>query len=171
MIGIPLALIYANASEWTIHKYILHQRGKNRRSFWSFHYFDHHRASRSNDMHDTAYESKQLKLDARTKEAIGIAVLCGMHAPLFPVAPFFTGTLWYSAFRYYRVHKRAHLDSEWARTHLPWHYDHHMGPNSESNWCVSKPWFDHLMGTRVPYIGTEKERRDRERRALKSPQD
>jgi sterol desaturase/sphingolipid hydroxylase (fatty acid hydroxylase superfamily) len=164
MIGIPIGLIYANAGEWVIHKYVLHGLGKRRESFWSFHFFDHHRASRRNGMRDKSYESRHLRLDARTKEALGLVALCGIHAPLFPVVPFFTSTVWYSALRYYRVHKRSHLDPEWARENLTWHYDHHMGPNSECNWCVSRPWFDHIMKTRVPYVGTERERRDRLRR-------
>jgi sterol desaturase/sphingolipid hydroxylase (fatty acid hydroxylase superfamily) len=31
------------------------------------------------------------------------------------------------------------------------HYDHHMGKNQDSNWCVTRPWFDWVMGTRVRY--------------------
>jgi hypothetical protein len=23
-----------------------------------------------------------------------------------------------------------------------------MGPNQDANWCVSYPWFDHVLGTR-----------------------
>lgn len=32
---------------------------------------------------------------------------------------------------------------------IPWHYDHHMTSNQNANWCVTKPWFDYIMGTRV----------------------
>ena len=46
------------------------------------------------------------------------------------------------------MHRRAHLQPEWARK-IPWHYDHHMNSNQDANWCVTKPWFDYLMGTRV----------------------
>ncbi|MBK8693335.1 MAG: hypothetical protein IPN17_13835 [Deltaproteobacteria bacterium] len=38
MIGLPLALLYSNAWEWVIHKYVLHGMGKSRESFWSFHW-------------------------------------------------------------------------------------------------------------------------------------
>jgi len=58
------------------------------------------------------------------------------------------------------VHKLYHLDPEWAREHLSWHYDHHMGTDQDANWCVTHPWFDELMGTRQPYAGTEREARD-----------
>ena len=40
-----------------------------------------------------------------------------------------------------------------------------MGPNQNANWCVTHPFFDHVMGTREPYLGTERELRARERRA------
>jgi hypothetical protein len=35
-----------------------------------------------------------------------------------------------------------------------------MGPNQHKNWCVTKPWFDIIMGTRVPYAGTPREAAD-----------
>jgi sterol desaturase/sphingolipid hydroxylase (fatty acid hydroxylase superfamily) len=164
MIGIPLGLAYANAGEWLIHKHILHGLGKRRGSFWSFHWHEHHRAARKYDHYDPDYRRSLLGWNAQTKEAIGLVGLGLLHLPLFPVAPFFTGTLCYSLVNYYRVHKRAHLDPTWARAKLPWHYDHHMGPDQDANWCVTRPWFDRILGTRRPYLGTEKEARDRLRR-------
>ena len=94
-------------------------------------------------------------------------MLAAAHLPLLPIAPFFTAAVWYSAIRYHRVHKRGHLDPNRARTHLPWHYDHHMGPNQEANWCVTRPWFDYVMGTREPYVGTLRESGDRARHATR----
>ena len=38
MIGIPLGLLYGNVSEWAIHKYVLHEKGKNKKHFFSFHW-------------------------------------------------------------------------------------------------------------------------------------
>jgi sterol desaturase/sphingolipid hydroxylase (fatty acid hydroxylase superfamily) len=73
------------------------------------------------------------------------------HLPLLPVAPFFTMTVYWRAWRYYTIHKRAHLDRNWAKEDLPWHYDHHMGKDQNANWCVTYPWFDHVMGTRKRY--------------------
>ena len=167
VLGIPLGLLYSNAMEWTIHKYVLHGPGKKRGSFWSFHFHEHHRAARLNNHVDDAYRQPPFGRDAQSKEVLGLAALTALHLPLFPIAPFFTGTLVYGTVDYYRKHKRAHLDTEWARTHLPWHYDHHMGPNQDANWCVTRPWFDHIMGTRERYVGTEKERKDYERRCAR----
>ncbi len=161
MIGIPLGLLYANAGEWLIHKHVLHGLGRRRESFWSFHWHEHHRHARQHEFYDPDYERSLLGWHAQTKEAAGLLGLTIAHLPLFPIAPFFTGAVVYSAVNYYRVHKRAHLDPEWGKEHLPWHYDHHMGPNQDSNWCVTKPWFDDLLGTRERYLGTERAARER----------
>lgn len=165
MLGIPLAIITANAIEWAVHKHVLHGLGRDRKSFWSFHWHEHHGASRRNGHRDPDYERSVLGWHAQGKEALGLAMLGASFLPLLPVAPGFTLTLWGCGLYYHHVHRKAHLDPEWARTHLTWHYDHHMGPNQDANWCVTWPWFDHLMGTRVPYVGTEREARDIKRRA------
>jgi hypothetical protein len=168
MIGIPLGLLYANAFEWVIHKHVLHGRGKSKKSFWSFHWHDHHNSARKNEMVDPQYTAPQGGWNPRTKEIASLAAAAAIHLPLLPVAPFFVATVCYSTLKYYRVHRRAHLDSEWAKEHLPWHYDHHMGPNQHSNWCVTRPWFDHIMGTREHYVGTERYQQDRRRHEARS---
>ncbi|MCA9667575.1 MAG: hypothetical protein KC503_18370 [Myxococcales bacterium] len=160
MIGIPVALVSANAFEWWVHKYILHGLGKNKSSYWAFHWHDHHRNARRHGHIDPSYQASLFGWHGQAKEAIGVFGAALAITPLFPVAPFFTATAWYCAINYYRKHKRAHQDPKWAREHLPWHYDHHMGPNQHKNWCVTRPWWDDLMGTRQPYVGTARERED-----------
>ena len=167
MIGFPLGLLYSNAGEWFLHKYVLHGLGKRRQSMWSFHWHEHHRNSRRHGFRDPDYERMRHGWNARGKETLGVATMAMMHLPLLPVAPFFTAAICYSAVNYYRVHKRSHRDPEWAREHVPWHYDHHMGPNQDANWCVTRPWFDILMGTREVYIGTERFSRDERKRAMR----
>jgi sterol desaturase/sphingolipid hydroxylase (fatty acid hydroxylase superfamily) len=163
VIGIPLGLLGANAAEWVFHKYVLHGLGRKRKSYWSFHWLEHHRVVRTNEFIDPDYQRSVFGAHAQGKEAAALATAAVLTLPLAPVAPFFTGTVLYCMWNYYRKHKRAHLDPDWAREHLPWHYDHHMAPDQDANWCVTKPWFDHVMGTRKPYLGTERERQDRER--------
>lgn len=161
MIGIPLGLLYANAGEWLIHKHLLHGLGKNRKSFWSFHWHEHHNESRKQEMVDGHYLAPLFRgWNAQTKEAVALLAGLAVHAPVAPVAPFFYGTLLYATWRYYKVHKRAHLDPEWAKENLPWHYDHHMGPEQDANWCVTHPFFDWVMGTREEYLGTDKHESD-----------
>ena len=43
-----------------------------------------------------------------------------------------------------------------------------MGPNQDANWCVMRPWMDHVLGTRIPYTGTEREVADLDRAAQKA---
>jgi len=161
MLGIPLGLLYSNASEWVIHKYVLHgPEAKKPGGNWSFHWLEHHRHVVLNDFRDPSYEQPLTEWNAQTKEVAALVAAGLLVLPLFPIAPFFTGTAIYSMANYYRVHKRAHLDPEWAREHLPWHYDHHMGPDQDKNWCVTRPWWDLVMGTRVPHVGTERDRRE-----------
>lgn len=172
MIGIPVGWLYANATEWVAHRYLLHGRGKRKDSFWHFHWGEHHGRVRKNAHVDPAYEANVWSSwNAQSKEVAALAVGVLVHLPLAPVAPFFFGTLVNRAHHYYKVHKRSHLDAAWAKEHLAWHVDHHMGKDQDANWCVTHPFFDILMGTRKPYLGTAAERRDqakRRRRAMKT---
>ncbi len=159
MIGIALGLLYTNAGEWLLHRYVLHGLGRRPGSFWGYHWRDHHRNARRYGMGDPDYRRSVFGWHAQGKEALQLALLAAAHLPLFPLAPLFVSTTIYSVINYHRVHKRAHLDPHWARQHVPWHVDHHLGPNPDANWCVTRPWFDRIMHTREPYVGTRRELR------------
>lgn len=166
-LGIPAGILYSNASEWLVHRYVLHGLGKHKRSYWSFHWHEHHRSSRRDPlMYDDDYERLPFRRwDAHTRETSGLIAAAVLYLPLLWLVPgFYLGAL-YGGINYYRKHRRAHLDEAWAREHLPWHVDHHIGPNQDANWCVTRPWFDILLGTREPYVGTEREAEDRRRAA------
>lgn len=163
VIGFVLATVYANAAEWVLHRFVLHGVGKQRGSTWAFHFHEHHRSCRRNWMIDIDYERSFWRWHAQSKEGVAIVALCVLHTPLVGVAPGFVLGVWVSGWNYYRWHRRSHEDPEWARRHLPWHFDHHMGPDQDMNWCVSWPWFDWVMGTRKSYVGSERERTDRMR--------
>lgn len=165
MWGIVLGILYANGAEWLLHKYLLHGLGKDKRSRWAFHWHEHHGQSRRADMLDTHYVDQGLRSwNTHTKELAGLVVAALVHAPLLAVAPEFTVTLWACAANYYRVHRKSHLDPAWGRKHLPWHYDHHMGPNQHANWCVTFPLWDHVLGTREKYLGTQRAHADMARK-------
>ena len=145
-----LGLMYANAGEWVVHKYLLHRLGKNPQSFWAYHWHEHHAVCIKNAMLDPGYRPLVLtKWNAQTKELAVLACIVLVHAPLFIISPAFGYALYASVMLYYYRHRQAHLDRDWAKRHLRWHYEHHLGANNNANWCVTWPWFDYLMGSRV----------------------
>ena len=157
MIGIPLAIASFAYGEWAAHRYLLHWRGRNKDSVFAFHFHIHHQKVRRHGGYDPDFEGPVWSTPTQLGEAIGLTVIGLAHAPLFPIAPFYTSTVWYCLYRYRRDHRRAHLDPAWARDHLPWHYDHHMG-DQDKNFGVVWSWFDSLAGSREAFVGTEHER-------------
>lgn len=144
-----LGLLYANAGEWLMHKFILHGLGKSQNGFWAYHLHEHHVVCARNGMLDSGYKAINLTIwNAQSKEVVVLAGIVLLHAPLFLLFPLFTSAVYGSLALYYYKHRRAHLDPAWAQRHLRWHYDHHQG-DCAANWCVTWPWFDHLLGTRV----------------------
>ena len=153
--GFVAGLVILNGYEWFAHKYLLHgvhRKGKPRfsptpkqmESHWA-----HHREVRKQGFSDDCYVEG---LDNwRTRhELMSLAVAAGVASVVF--YPFSKGMALaaiYSAGNYYYVHRRAHLEPDWAKRTIPWHYDHHMNSNQDANWCVTRPWFDYVMGTRV----------------------
>ena len=143
-------LLYANAGEWFMHKYILHALGQQPHSFWAYHLQEHHAVCTQNGMIDPGYQSMTLTTwNTQSKELVVLAGIVLLHAPLFMLLPAFTGAVYGSLALYYYKHRKAHLDPEWAKRYLRWHYEHHLGENTCANWCITWPWFDYLMGTRV----------------------
>ena len=143
-------LLYANLLEWVLHKYVLHGVGKNKKSNWSSHWNIHHKKSRKNDFYDDDYEKAWHSAGSRS-EIMGLILLALAHSPTLFMLPTFYFGLLYGGFRYYFVHKKSHLDPEWAKEKLPWQYDHHMGKNHDANWGVTTEWIDKIAGTRVKY--------------------
>lgn len=167
MLGIPVALAVFGYGEWAIHKHLLHGLGRRKESRFAFHYHDHHQAVRRNGGYDPAYEGPVWSTSTQAREAIGLTLIGLAHAPLFPIAPFYTATVWYCLRRYRRDHRRAHLDPSWGRDHLSHHYDHHMG-DQDKNFNVVWPWFDILARTREIFVGTEKERTHHQKHAYRA---
>lgn len=165
VLWILAGIVYCNALEWLVHKYVLHRLGKKKDSVWRFHW-SHHKSSRQNIFKDCRWKDLPLYED---REFWGIVGLLIIHIPTAWVSPVFFFTLMWRAFDYYRVHKKAHDNEEWAKKHVPWHWDHHMGPKAaiEANWCVTYPLFDYIMGTRVKYFETKKYYLDFTKRSIK----
>jgi len=152
-IGVGYAL--SVALEWLVHNLVFHKLGKRRGSPFSFHYADHHRAVRKTGGRDPSFEGSRLAWNAYGRELLGIVLGAVLLSPLFFVAPFCTLAAIISGIHYHLVHARSHLDPDWCRAHLRWHWDHHLGTDQDVNWGVTNEWFDRLMGTRVPWWSKE----------------
>jgi hypothetical protein len=143
-----LGLLVENAGEWAFHRYVLHGLGRRPGSFWHYHWREHHRAARANGMVDPCYRGWPSRWDTHGKEVLFLLLVAAAHAPLLDVLPSYVAGLYAGLALYYFRHRRSHRDPDWARAHLPWHYEHHMGGDPEANWCIAWPWLDWLAGTR-----------------------
>lgn len=149
MIGFPIGVLVVNGFEWYAHKVWLHEYPSKHRHSPFFTHIRHHKRARLNQFQDEGYANSMFKDQEMYMEKTALIGLCLATTVVAPVAPFFTLGTYYGAWRYWSVHTKAHLDPEYARTRIPWHYDHHMNANQNANWCVTRPWFDYIMGTRV----------------------
>ena len=149
MIGFPIGLFAVNAFEWYAHKVWLHEYPSRHRNSPFFTHIRHHKRARLNGFHDEGYRNSMWQDQEMFNEKIGLFGMAAAATVVAPVAPFFTLGVYYGAWNYWSVHARCHLDPEYAHTRIPWHYDHHMNANQDANWCVTRPWFDYIMGTRV----------------------
>mgnify|MGYP002885548103 CR=1 FL=1 len=157
ILGFVVAILWANVLEWSIHRFVLHDLGRKRDNFWRFHWSDHHSAARRNGFEDPDYAVTPFQWNAQGKEVVSLGFLFCLSLPFVWVSWGFVIGSWLSIANYYLLHRWAHLRPAWCRRWMPWHYDHHMAPNQDMNWCVTWPLMDHLMGTRLVWVGTEKE--------------
>ena len=153
--GFIAGVMISNAIEWVAHKYILHgvhRKGKARfspspasmNSHWA-----HHRFVRKQQFGDDGYV-EGLKNERTRLELLSLVIVASTASAMaYPFSKGMALSFWYCAGKYFYVHRRAHLEPDWAKKRIPWHYDHHMNSNQDANWCVTRPWFDYVMGTRV----------------------
>ena len=138
-IQLALGLFLGNLMEWVVHKYFLHNLGKKKASLFSFHWGVHHREARKNSFADP-------KVSPR--EFVGVFFLCLISSPIILVSPWVYTGMFVHAMVYLVIHNYAHKNPDWCYKYLRWHYDHHMGKNQNTNWCVVHPLADFIMGTR-----------------------
>ena len=149
MLGFPIGILVSNGFEWYAHKVWLHEYPMKYRNSPFFTHIAHHKRSRLNQFHDEGYAESMFKNAEIYNEKTALIALAAGSTILLPVAPFFTAGLYYGIYNYWKVHAKSHLDPEYARKRIPWHYDHHMTSDQNANWCITRPWFDYIMGTRV----------------------
>ena len=152
LVTIIIAYLYATFSEWAIHKHILHGLGKNKNSWFSFHWHSHHKSCRRNSNKDDNYKIF-LSLPVR-REILGLCFLLMIHVPIYFFMPYFYFTLMVCSVRYFYVHQKSHIDIKWGIQKIPWHYDHHMGKDQDANWGVTTDIWDIILKTRKKGIKT-----------------
>ena len=166
-IQILMGIAYSQILEWVLHNKVLHGKRAINGKLFSFHFHHHHAITRKNDGLDPMYKQSPFQRNGPSKELRALALLALPHIAVLPIVPFFIFGTYIGAIRYYYVHRKSHIDLEWAKENVPWHYDHHMGPNQHANWGVTGCWVDVLMGTRQPYYNTDKYHKDEIRRAAR----
>lgn len=149
MLGFPVGVFVANGMEWYFHKVWLHEFPMKNRNSPFFTHIAHHKRARLNSFHDACYAESMFKNSEMYNEKSALIALGVVSTVFVPVAPFFAMGLYYGIWNYWKIHAKSHLDPEYAKKRIPWHYDHHMTSNQNANWCVTRPWFDYIMGTRV----------------------
>jgi sterol desaturase/sphingolipid hydroxylase (fatty acid hydroxylase superfamily) len=150
--------VYGHVLEYAVHRFLLHGPGKKRKSVFSFHFRQHHKNARKKAFKDNDYKKPFQLGNAANKELISLALLAIAHIPVVFYLPWFFGISMMSLVSYYYHHYKSHNNPKWAKTHLPWHYDHHMGKNQDSNYGVRTDFFDRLLGTRHDYSAERKAR-------------
>jgi sterol desaturase/sphingolipid hydroxylase (fatty acid hydroxylase superfamily) len=94
-------------------------------------------------MYDSSYEN----LLSSKFEVISLSLALIIHLPVLYFAPYFFAAILWSVIAYYTIHKISHVNTEWGKRWLPWHYEHHMGKNQHVNWGVRLPIIDILLKT------------------------
>ena len=142
---ILIAWLYGHFLEYYLH--IAMHDYKRFPYLFKHHFGGHHRIAKKNDMRDDSYDELFDRSSLFEIASITIGLL--LHAPIAFWFPFAYATLVINLFTYYWYHRKSHIDIEWAKEKLPWHYDHHMNSDQHANWGVRLPIVDWLFGTRI----------------------
>ena len=146
---VVIAWLYSHLLEYFLHKHLLHDN--KRKKWFKTHFGEHHWSARKRLMLDPKYfGTPSVTGDPEIK---GLVVLGLLHAPIAFFWPFAYATLILCSISYYFQHRWMHTSWDYARHNASWHYDHHMGPDSNKNWGVRSDIFDRLLRTREVYKG------------------
>jgi sterol desaturase/sphingolipid hydroxylase (fatty acid hydroxylase superfamily) len=161
IIAFGIGIVYGHVVEYTAHKHLLHRYRKRNEPF-SFHFAKHHGESRRNLMVDNVSITNFNPM--KNRDLLMVLIVLVLNLPFLFYFPAFYAACVFSAIQYYYLHRKAHHDISWGKLNLPWHYDHHMGPNQDVNWGVRSDILDRILGTREKYYGTIKEVIDNSKR-------
>ena len=139
---LAIGWLYGHIFEYITHKHVLHNKKKFKKVFRN-HFKTHHNTSRKNDMYDKNYS----RLVSSKFEIVSLLSILVLHLPVAFILPYFYGMIAWSVMSYYLLHRLSHLNVEWGKRWLPWHYEHHMGKNQHVNWGVRLPIVDKFLKT------------------------
>tara|TARA_A100001011_G_C13635192_1_gene565608 strand:+ start:70 stop:525 length:456 start_codon:yes stop_codon:yes gene_type:complete len=137
------AWFYGHLLEYFLHR-VMHDF-KRFPFFFKHHFGGHHRISRKNEMKDNSYINIYTK--SSLFEVLGLLTGVVVHLPLVFFFPFAYITLLLSVGQYYWMHRKSHIDVEWGKEYMPWHYKHHMSKDQHTNWGVRSDIIDKIFKT------------------------
>ena len=139
---LTLGWVYSHIFEYISHKYVLHNHKLFYKAFKN-HFSTHHKIARKNNMYDRSYEN----IFSSKFEVFSLVLIAIIHFPLLFFIPYFVLMTYLNLTTYYFVHRKSHIDIEWGKKWLPWHYAHHMNTDQNLNWGVRSPIIDKILGT------------------------
>ena len=143
-----LGFLIGSLIEWLAHRYLLHNFKLKRLSY--SHFSIHHKNCRKNQGFDSDYVSP-IPADYEHGWSEILFLLAGVFltSPLVLLSFWLWFALLIHSILYYVLHRYFHLNPSWGKKYMPWHWDHHMGKNQNSNWGVTNPIFDWIFRTRI----------------------
>ena len=164
IIEILIAWVYGHIMEYFLHRHILHNKLFS--PFFKIHFSEHHKNSRKFKMIDARYLTWFGTIFHF--ETYSLVLLAVLHFPVFLYFPFAYGVIVFNILTYFYIHRKAHLNSWWARENLEWHYDHHMGKNQNKNWGIRSSLVDEILKTREHYKESHSEYEKHQKEIKKS---
>jgi len=137
LMSVFVGILYANAAEYSVHRYLFHGLGKKASSIFAFHLREHHLISRRNNFFDFRVSGKEL---------VGMPVGILLHLPLILISPVLFWTVATYGILFVVIHNMLHKYPQFAKRYLWWHWNHHMR-NQNKSWGVVLPITDLLTGT------------------------
>jgi hypothetical protein len=139
-IQVLFAWFYSHVLEYILHR-VMHDY-KHFPFFFKHHFGGHHKIARQNEMRDDSYINIYTK--ASLFEVLSLLAGVLLHLPVFFFFPYAYVTLLFCVGQYYWMHRKSHIDIEWGKKHMPWHYQHHMSKNQHKNWGVRSNMIDKI---------------------------
>ena len=133
-----IGVVYSSLVEWTVHKFLFHDFGKKRNSYFSFHLREHHINCRKNENVDRNFSKREIP---------GIAFLLLTHLPIYYLIPTFYYAITLYGVSFVIIHNLVHFWPKMGKKFIPWHWDHHM-VHQNQNFNVVLPIADYLLCTR-----------------------